>query len=298
MNLDYLKTFYTTVKENSISKTAKLLHMSQPGVSFQLQTLEKELGFQLLIRSNKGVVLTEAGKIVYDYAVSLLSIQKDIDRELNSLRTNIQETIVSSCTTVGSYTLPCSLYLFKRRYPNTKVILNTCNSDTVVENLVNKSCHIGIVEGKPNGIKIEYTKLASCDLCLVCSKNICKYRTVSVDELTELPLIIREKGSGSRQSLEYELQKLAISLQQMNTVLELTSSEAIKAAIFNGQGYAILPELSIKHELDSGSLKKIAIEDTEFKTDYFLAYTKESPPRGSEKTFYDFIQSSRRGFCS
>lgn len=298
MNFDYLKTFYTTVKENSISKTAKLLHMSQPGVSFQLQTLEKELGFQLLIRSNKGVALTEAGEIVYDYAVSLLSIQKDIDRELNSLRTNIQETIISSCTTVGSYSLPCSLYLFKRRYPNTKVTLNTCNSEAVKENLEKKSCHIGVIEGKPSDAKIEYEKLASCDLCLVCSKNICKYRTVSLDELLELPLIIREKGSGSRQSLEYELQKLATSLQQMNIVLELTSSEAIKAAIFNGQGYAILPELSIKHELDSGSLRKVHIEDIDLNTDYFLAYIKDSPPRGSEKAFYDFIKSSKRGFCS
>jgi len=298
MNLDYLKTFYTTVKENSISKTAKLLHMSQPGVSVQLQALEKELGFELLVRSNKGVVLTEAGKIVYDYAVSLLSIRKDIDRDLNSLRTQIQEMIVSSCTTVGSYALPCSLYLFKKKYPNTKVLLDICNSECVINNLVNKTCHIGIVQEQPCLPGIESIKIASCNLHLVCSKNITKYQTVSLKELAELPLIIREKGSGTRQSLENELQRLGMSLDQMNIVLELTSSEAIKTAIFSGRGYAILPDLSVKHELESGALNNIHIDGANFKTDFHLAFLKENPPKGSEKNFYDFIKSAKRGFCS
>lgn len=297
MNLDYLKTFYTTVRENSISKTAKLLHMSQPGVSVQLQALEKELGFDLLVRSNKGVVLTEAGKIVYDYAVSLLSIRKDIDRDLNSLRTQIHEMIVSSCTTVGSYALPCSLYLFKRKHPNTKVLLDICNSESAIKNLLNKACHIGIIQENPNVDGIDCVKIASCNLHLVCSKSITKYENVSLQELAELPLIIREEGSGTRISVEKELHRLGMSLDQMNIVLELTSSEAIKTAVFSKRGYAILPELAIKHELASGALHEVHVDGATFNTDFYLAYLNENPPKGPEKNFYDFIKSSKRGFC-
>ena len=297
MNLDYLKTFYTTVKENSISKTAKLLHMSQPGVSVQLQALEKELGFQLLVRSNKGVVLTDAGRIVYDYAVSLLSIQKDIERDLHSLRTHIQEMVVSSCTSVGSYSLPCSLYLFKKKYPNIKVLLDICNSETVIKNLLSNTSHIGIIEGNPNNLRIETLKVTTSNLLFICAKKICRYKSITLSQLHEIPLIVREKGSGSRKCLEDSLRQNGLILEDMNVVMELTSTEAIKSAIFAGKGYALMPELTVKHELMSGVLKNVEIENTNLESQYYLAYVKGKAPKGAEKDFFDFIKSARRGFC-
>lgn len=297
MNLDYLKAFYTTVKENSISKTAKLLHMSQPGVSVQIQALEKELGFQLLVRSNKGVMLTDAGKIVYDYAVSLLSIKKDIERDLDSLRTHIQEMVVSSCTTVGSYALPCSIYLFKKKYPNVKILLDICNSATVVNNLLNNSSHIGILQSKPSDHRIETIKVTSDNLHLICSMRYSQNNKISLDELTQMPLIVREKGSGCRQCMEESLRQLGISMEDMNIVLELTSTEAIKSAVLAGKGCALLPELAIKNELGSGALTKIEIADACFESHYFLAYLKGRHLKEPEREFNNFIKSSRRGFC-
>lgn len=86
MNLQYLKAFYVTVKLDSISKAAKNLHLTQPGLSMQIQNLEKELGVTLLTRSNKGVELTEAGKVVFDYANTILSMQDNIERDLQNLK--------------------------------------------------------------------------------------------------------------------------------------------------------------------------------------------------------------------
>lgn len=86
MNLQYLKSFYITVKVNSISKAAKILHLTQPGLSMQIRALEKELQVSLLNRSNKGVNLTEAGKIVFDYAGTILSLQENIERDLKTLK--------------------------------------------------------------------------------------------------------------------------------------------------------------------------------------------------------------------
>jgi len=297
LNLEYLKTFYTTVKENSISKTAKLLHMSQPGVSVQLQALEKELGFQLLVRSNKGVVLTDAGKIVYDYAVSLLSIQKEIERDLDSLKTLVQEMVVSSCTSVGSYALPCSIYLFKKKYPNIKVLLDICNSETVIRNLLDNSSHIGIIEGDPHNCLIETNKVTTSNFVLVCAKKICRYTKISNNQLSEIPLIIREKGSGNRKCLEASLRNNGLNLEEMNVVLELTSTEAIKSAVSAGKGYAFLPELAIKYELCSGFLKNVEMEDAILESHFYLANVKDKPPKGPQKDFYDFIKSGRRGFC-
>src|SRR3712207_209079 len=92
-----------TVKCNSISKAAKALHVTQPGLSMQLQNLEKELGVSLLNRSNKGVELTEEGKVVFDYANTMLSIQGNIERDLKSLQEEQQRLIIGSCKSVGEY---------------------------------------------------------------------------------------------------------------------------------------------------------------------------------------------------
>ncbi|MFA6807697.1 MAG: LysR family transcriptional regulator [Eubacteriales bacterium] len=296
MNLDYLKTFYTSINENSISKAAKILHMSQPGVSIQLQALEKELGFLLLIRSNKGVELTDAGRIVYDYAVSLLSIQKNIHHDLDSLKNNVQEMVVSSCTTVGSYALPCSLYTFKNKNPNIKILLDITNSKNVITNLLNNNTKIGIIHGNPKVNDIYTEKITSSHLYLVC-KNVNNNISVTLEQLTKLPLIVREKGSGTRQCIEENLIKENLDLNQMNIVLELCSTEAIKSAVLSGKGFAFLPELSIKQELATKSLKIITIEDKKFESHFYLAYLKEKPPKGPEKCFFDFVKSSKRGFC-
>ncbi|WP_051403490.1 LysR family transcriptional regulator [Schnuerera ultunensis] len=121
MNLDYLKSFYVTVKCNSISKAAKQLHLTQPGLSMQIQNLEDEVGAKLLIRSNKGVELTEEGKIVFEHATTMLSIQKNIKRSIKDLEKSKKTLSIVACKSLGEYVLPCSLYTFKEIYTDVGV---------------------------------------------------------------------------------------------------------------------------------------------------------------------------------
>ena len=86
MNLSYLRSFYTTVKFNSISKAAKELHLTQPGLSMQLQALENEIGVQLLNRSNKGVQLTPEGSLVYEFSETMLSLEDNLQKKLLKLK--------------------------------------------------------------------------------------------------------------------------------------------------------------------------------------------------------------------
>lgn len=86
MNLTYLRSFYTTVKCNSISKAAKQLHLTQPGVSMQIQKLENDINFKLLNRSNTGVSLTSAGEIIFEFAESMLSIEDNLQKKLDELK--------------------------------------------------------------------------------------------------------------------------------------------------------------------------------------------------------------------
>lgn len=297
MNLEYLKTFYLAVKSNSISKAAKILEMSQPGVSIQIQALEKELNSKLLKRSNKGVELTEAGKIVYDYALSILSIQENIERQLASHKKQKTELVVSSCTTIGCYALPCSLYLFKEKFPQVNVLLNITNSTEVIEQVIHGSVRIGLIEGNLNHKGISKVKITSDNLKIAVCPEKYPFNELSISQFLKLPFIVREKGSGTREVFTSALNHHDIYLDDVNVIMELSSAEAIKSAVMAGKGVSIFSDLAIKKELATGTLKEIKLSNLSFQADYFLIYNKATTLIGPEKDFYDFIMSAQRGFC-
>ncbi len=296
MNLQHLHAFYITVKSNSISKAAKILHLTQPGLSMQIQSLEKEMQVDLLKRSNKGVELTEAGQIVFDYADTFLSLQDNIERDLKSLKNDRKPLLIGSCKTVGEYALPCSIYIYKHENRDVDVNLEISNTDTVVKKLLDRSINIGIIQGNVHVPGLVTLKITSDKLLLVTSLPIIK-ECVTLNELKNLPFILREKGSGNRKTIEDHLLKKTISLQELNIIYELNSMEAIKSSVVAGKGFAFLSELSIKRELRDGVLKRIEIQDLSIESSFYIAYREEYGMQPHEEDFIRFLRSTKRGFC-
>ncbi|KXZ39924.1 DNA-binding transcriptional regulator, LysR family [Alkalithermobacter thermoalcaliphilus JW-YL-7 = DSM 7308] len=295
MNLQYLKSFFVTVKLNSISKAAKVLHLTQPGLSVQIQSLEKELGITLLNRSNKGVELTEAGKIVFDYASTILSLQENIDRDLENLKVNRKNLLIGSCKAIGEYALPCSIYVFKQDHKDIEINMEISNTKEVIENLINRNINIGIIHGDIHEKNIETIKITKDRLLLVTSLPLMK-DSISLDELTKLPLIFREQGSGVRDTVIKYIDPL-LPIDKLNVIYELNSMEAIKSSVISGKGISFIPELSIKRELKEGILKEIKIENLDLICEFYIAYRKDYCLTPFESDFINFIKSSRRGFC-
>ncbi|MGF7060403.1 LysR substrate-binding domain-containing protein [Brassicibacter mesophilus] len=296
MNIDYLEAFYVTVKVNSISKAAKLLHLTQPGLSMQIQSLEKELQVSLLNRSNKGVELTEAGKIVFDYASTILSLQDNIERDLQNLKTHKKNLLIGSCKAVGEYALPCSIYIYKHENKDVDINLEIMNTDDVIESLLNRTVNIGIIHGDSRNKDIKTQKITLDNLMLVTSLPLMK-NTITITELTKLPLIFREQGSGTRMTINNVLNTHDIEIDDLNIIYELNSMEAIKSSVIAGKGISFIPELSIKRELRDGVLKQIQIDNIEIVSEYYVAYRKDHELSPYENDFIKFIKSSKRGFC-
>lgn len=296
MNLQYLKAFYVTVKVNSISKAAKLLHLTQPGLSMQIQSLEKELQVNLLSRSNKGVELTEAGKIVFDYANTILSLQDNIERDLENLKIQKKKLLLGSCRTVGEYALPCSIYIFKTDNKDINISLEISNTNEVIEKLLNRTINIGIIQGNTKHEFLETQKITSCRLLLVTSLPILKNK-ISLEELVHLPLIFRENGSGTKEIIINVLKKHKLPLDDLNIIYELNSMEAIKSSVIAGKGIAFIPELIINRELKTGLLKKIEIDGLDIVSDFCIAHRSDHILSPYETEFIKFIKSSSRGFC-
>ncbi|MBV7276067.1 LysR family transcriptional regulator [Clostridium sp. PL3] len=296
MNLEYLQSFYITVKYNSISKAASHLHLTQPGLSMQLKNLEKELGTSLLIRSNKGVELTEEGKIVFNYADTLLSIKGNIERDLKNLQQDRPNLLIGSCKSIGEYALPCTIFVFKKLHKELDINMEVVNSSEVIKKLCDHSINIGIIQDNPeeNSLDIEY--ITSDELILV-GKNDENIDHITIEELKELPLILREESSNARHLVKSAFQEKGVLLEDLNVIYSLNSPEAIKSSILAGKGIAFLPKIIVKNELKKGLLKHITMDEIKIEFNYYLSYRKNYTFTKYEQMFVDFITSNKRAFC-
>lgn len=296
MNLQYLKSFYITVKLNSISKAAKELHLTQPGLSMQLQALEKELDSNLLIRSNRGVELTDAGKILFDYADTILSLQDNIQRDLSNFKTSKKELFLGACKSIGEHALPCSIYIFKNKHPDININFNIYNSQEVVRRLKDKSINLGIVQEDIADEGIVAERLGEDPILLVTSSSTQK-KNLALNELLDVPLISREKGSGTFRAIEKALSKHSISSKDLKIMYQLNSMEAIKSSVVSGKGMAFIPKLTIERELYEGTLQTVDVKDFSINSSYYVIYRKKHPFSIYEEEFKEFLKSSSRGFC-
>ncbi|NBG87331.1 LysR family transcriptional regulator [Isachenkonia alkalipeptolytica] len=296
MNLQYLKSFYITVKLNSISKAAKELHLTQPGLSMQLQSLEKEFDSKLLTRSNRGVELTDAGKILFDYADTILSLQDNIQRDLSNFKTSKKELFLGACKSIGEHALPCSIYIFKNQHPDININFNIYNSQDVINRLKDNTINLGIVQGHISEETIDSEFIGEDPILLVTSSPTQK-KEISLDELRDIPLISREKGSGNEKSVEEALKQHGIRSEDLNIMYRLNSMEAIKSSVASGKGMAFIPKLTIERELYEGTLHPVNVENLNVSSSYYIIYRKKHPFSIYEEEFKKFLQSSSRGFC-
>ena len=296
MNLEYLQSFYVTVKYNSISKAAYHLHLTQPGLSMQLKNLEKELGSNLLIRSNKGVKLTEEVKVVFNYADTLLSIKVNIERDLKNLQQDVPRLLIGSCKSIGEYALPCTIFVFKKLHKELDINMEVNNSSEVIKKLCDHSINIGIIQGNPEEDSLDIEYITSDELILVgnSSENI---DHITIEELKKLPLILREESSNARYLVKNAFQEKGVLLEDLNVIYSLNSPEAIKSSILAGKGVAFLPKIIVKNELKKGLLKQITVDEIKIEFNYYLCYRKNYVLTKYERMFADFITSNKRAFC-
>lgn len=296
MNLEYLQSFYITVKYNSISKAASHLHLTQPGLSLQLKNLERDFGTSLLIRSNKGVELTEEGKVVFNYADTILSLKGNIERDLKNLQQDRPKLLIGSCKSIGEYALPCTLFVFKKLHEELDINMEVINSSEVVKKLCDHSINIGIIQDDPKETALDIEYIASDELILV-GNNDENIEHVTIEDLKKLPLILREESSNARFLVKNAFHQRGVLLEDLNVIYSLNSPEAIKSSILSGKGVAFLPRIIVKNELKKGLLKHIKMDEIKIEFNYYLSYRKNYVFNKYEQLFVDFITSNKRAFC-
>jgi len=293
MNINCLISLVETIEQNSISKAAKNLHMTQSALSQQLQALEKSLNSQILIRSNKGVTLTSEGEIALAYAETIISLYKNMLKELDqSKKSVITEIKIISCNSVGEYLLPCTLHLYKKNHSNVKFNLKNENTKNIAEYITNCSADIGFIDTKIHIEGIECINMFTGNLVFIFSpqNNDIKNDVISLNDIFKLPLILLSKENMLRQIIDSMFIDANISLDNLNIDMELDTIESIKASVLANNGVSIVPYTSVKKELHTNSLKTISIKDSLPKYNICMIYQKNRSQQIHIKEFIAYMK--------
>lgn len=296
MDITYLKSFYTAATYNSISKAAKALHLTQPGLSIQLQALENQLDKKLFERSNKGVSLTPEGHVVFHYAKCILNLEEKMYHDLEELASQKQQLLIGACSSIADYALPCSAYTFKQIHDTIDIHIESTTSIDVLHKLRTQQLHLGIVHDCCACEDMVKIPLLTTPILLV-TNGQSALTQIHSNELYALPFITREENSFINQSITQSLASYAIDFNQLNILFQSNADEGIKRALRQQDAYAFLPEIVVRHELQNKTLKSIYMKDLTLSCDYVLLYPKNYLPKKHEQCFIDFITSQRRCFC-
>ncbi|NLO89451.1 MAG: LysR family transcriptional regulator [Clostridia bacterium] len=258
-------TVFATVAENkSFSKAARELYISQPAVSLTIQKLENELGVTLFNRTEQGVELTHAGMVLYKYARKILDLTTEAETEINRINGIIKGKLTLGATlTIGEYILPEIIGGFKQLFPEVEVLLHVQNTEVIVEKLLLGHYDLALIEGLCDNPRIQKKKFLDDEIVLIASNDHpwSKKGTVTIEEVCRSNLILREPGSGTRLITERALAKAGVDLNKLNILMELGSSEAIKASVASNLGVAFISKWTLQKELKLELLKIIKIKD-------------------------------------
>lgn len=258
-----LKVFQVVAKRLNFTKAAEELFISQPAVSKHIKEIESSYKTQLFKRNGSKIALTHTGEILLRNVELLMEIYHKIELELAETSQNLHGVLrIGASTTVANYYLPKYLYSFRKRFPDVEVVVIVNNTEIIESMLQDNKVDVGIVEGQSKRSNLKYTCVAKDKLVLCASMQSpvsCK-SSLTKEELLEIPLALRERGSGSLEVILSALKILDIAFSDLTIDLELASTEGIKSYLANSQSAAFLPLHSIFNELKNNELKVIDVE--------------------------------------
>ena len=257
-----LHIFKVVAEQLSFTKASEHLYISQPAVSKSIKNLEEAYKSNFFIRKRNSIELTEDGKAFLIYANRILSIYEEMEQQFLNLKEALPEKIpFGVSTTVATYIIPKIIAKFRTQYPQVHFEITSGNSEEIENLILNERLNFGITEGKNTNKQLHFKKFIKDEIVLVTNVRNTLFKNNSIDQATlqELPLIEREIGSGTRDVIHNILKENNIN--NLNIILYLNSTEAIKNYLYHSDSYAFLSINAITEDLINNKLKIIDIKD-------------------------------------
>jgi DNA-binding transcriptional LysR family regulator len=261
LNLRQLEAFYLVAKRKSFTRAAEELNVTQPAVSIQVKSLEKSLNVRLIQRVGKRVQLNEAGELLYQYAEKIFYLVSDADEKMWDFKKLMRGTLqIGATKNYARYIMPSLLSEFQRRYPRVKVILDEGNSEDMARSVLEMKNELAFIAQINLDRKIKSIFFSTVEFVLAASPEhrFSQRKSISLRELNEEPVILREKGSGLRAAILRKFHEYGI---WPSVIIEASSLDFIVGYVKQNKGVSFMFEPDIKEELEKGILKVIPIDE-------------------------------------
>jgi LysR family transcriptional regulator, transcriptional activator of the cysJI operon len=298
-----LRVFRAVAEEMSFRKAAEVLHLSQPAVSQQIRALEEEAGVRLFDRAGgeghgTQIALTEAGRVLLRYAKTAAATMEEARRALAALKDDVVgELRLGASTTVAQYVLPRILGAFLRQYPQVELSVMSGNTERIVEAVAEERIALGIIEGPAMRRDVKTERMVRDEMVLIVSPNHAWARVgaIAPGELAGMPMLVRERGSGSRRVVERALKKVGMPLRSLRVAMELDSTEAIISGVEAELGVGFVSRCAIGKVLRLGSVRVVGVEGLEILRDFSFVRLAGSEAAGAAAAFQRFAVGSASG---
>ncbi len=266
-----LATFHAVARLGSVSAAAEELHLTSPAVSIQIGILEESARTPLLQRSGRGIRLTEAGELLAGYAGRILELWREAGEEMATLQGVFAGTLRVGAVTTAEYLLPPLLVTFANQNPKVKVKLQVGNRDEVVRLLAGQDIDVAIMGRPPAELKTVASAFARHPMAFIASPKHAAIRDpdLSIASLAGAHLLVRERGSGTRTTVERLFKDAGVPLRIGS---EMSSNEAIKQMCAAGFGVAFLSLHTCVLELDAGVLQVLPLPDNPIERDWYVIH--------------------------
>lgn len=291
MDIHHLKIFVEVYRHKSFSRASEKLFISQPTISEHIKNFEKELGYSLFDRLGRTILPTEAANLIYPRAQQIIADLAKIKDVLDVSTKQVKGKLVIGASTIpGTYMLPLLASKFKKLHQDTSFEIIINDTSEICKKVENHQLLIGIVGARENRKKLHYKPFLEDELVYAVSpKFIGDQGNSHPDKIFSIPFLSREKGSGTRRSMEKFLAKMGISDKNFIISAVLGSTASIKEGIKAGLGGSILSRRAIAEELAVGSIMEIKL-GTRMKRNFYFTWVKKRTLPAHYNAFIDYCR--------
>lgn len=292
MELKQLESFVAVVVYKSFTEAAKQLYISQPTISTHIQALEKELESKLIVRTTKSIELTKRGTELYECAVKMLDLR---DNLLQKWKSNDEKIIRLGVSTIPSaYILPEFLPDFCREYPD--IFFHSIQSDSkeIIEGVMEDRMDVGLVGMEPEDDHLACIPFYEDELVVIAPVTerflALQKKEQPLTELFKEPMILREKGSGTKKAADQFLEKEGISKDSLKVAAYMNDPEAIKNSVAAGLGISIVSKKAAENMVREKRLLSFEFSRYTSGRKFYIIYKKDYLLRPFIHTFINYIQ--------
>ncbi len=286
------ETFLALNKIGNYTKTAEFLHITQPAVSQHIKFLEKYYGGKLFYYKDKTLLLTQRGKKLYDFVLTMSVDSKHLKNMLCNENISITQLNFGATLSIGEFVCPEIISQLIKKYPDTHINMPVDNTQVLLRKLQDGEINFAFVEGFFDKSEYGYELFSVENFIAVCGEKhkLCN-KAVTLEDILSERIIIREKGSGTRDVFEQILYKNNLSVNSFKKVCEIGNMSTIKHLVSSNIGITFLYKIAVKKELETGILKEINVQNLPVSHEFNFVYLKNSLHKNEYISWFNYFKN-------